>query len=437
MADLLNLAEDILSGRRDPSAALQLALDVHELGADVALVQSFSHAVTFRTGDGLVVVDTGLDTLARGTVGALRRWSTDPVAAIVYTHGHRDHVGGAAALIEDGAGRGHARPAVVGHEAVAERFARYDLTAGLNESINRRQFGQLGKTPPWPLPWVHPTTTFRDHLEHDVGGVRFELHHGRGETDDHAWIWVPALRAACVGDFFIWVFPNAGNPQKVQRFPREWANTLRAIAAKGPDLLLPAHGLPIAGRARIVEVLEDTAHALEVLVSGALDLMNEGATLDDVLHGVRLPADLAGKPFLAPLYDEPEFLLHNVWRLYGGWWDGNPAHLKPAADAALAREVAALAGGSSALVARALALTDGRRDEDLRLACHIVELAVQAAPDDGDAHRARAAVYARRRDAERSLMARGVFGTAAQDSEARLATGTARGDGTAPRNGNG
>ena len=65
--------------------------------------------------------------------------------------------------------------------------------------------------------------------------MRFELHHGRGETDDHAWVWVPSLRAACVGDFFIWVFPNAGNPQKVQRYPREWATTLRPIAAKGPD----------------------------------------------------------------------------------------------------------------------------------------------------------------------------------------------------------
>ena len=50
------------------------------------------------------------------------------------------------------------------------------------------------------------------------------------------------------GDFVIWNFPNAGNPQKVQRYPIEWAAALRAMIAKEPELLLPAHGLPIAGR---------------------------------------------------------------------------------------------------------------------------------------------------------------------------------------------
>src|SRR2546430_11540937 len=47
-----------------------------------------------------------------------------------------------------------------------------------------------------------------------------------------------------------------------------------------------------------------------------------------------------------------EFVVRNVWRLYGGWHDGNPAHLKPAPDAALAAEVAVLAGGPSRLAAR-------------------------------------------------------------------------------------
>jgi alkyl sulfatase BDS1-like metallo-beta-lactamase superfamily hydrolase len=31
--------------------------------------------------------------------------------------------------------------------------------------------------------------------------------------------------------------------------------------------------------------------------------------------------------------------------LYAGWFDGNPAHLKPAPSAELAGEIAALAGG--------------------------------------------------------------------------------------------
>ena len=61
------------------------------------------------------------------------------------------------------------------------------------------------------------------------------------------------------GDFVIWNFPNAGNPQKVQRYPLEWAAALREMIAAGPELLVPAHGLPIAGTARIAVVLGDIA----------------------------------------------------------------------------------------------------------------------------------------------------------------------------------
>ena len=53
------------------------------------------------------------------------------------------------------------------------------------------------------------------------------------------------------GDLFIWVFPNAGNPQKVQRYPDDWAVALRKMAALGPELFVPAHGLPIVGTDRI------------------------------------------------------------------------------------------------------------------------------------------------------------------------------------------
>jgi len=100
----------------------------------------------------------------------------------------------------------------------------------------------------------------------------------------------------------------------------------------------------------------------------------------------------------APVYDEPEFIVRNLYRLYGGWWDGNPAHLKPARDV----ELASLAGGAAALAARAEATAD------LRLACELVELAYLAAPDDAAIAASRAAIYTARAASERSLMARGV-----------------------------
>ncbi|MCP9982656.1 hypothetical protein LUX32_37305 [Actinomadura madurae] len=123
---------------------------------------------------------------------------------------------------------------------------------------------------------------------------------------------------------------------------------------------------------------------------------------------------------MRPAYDEPEFVVRNLWRLWGGWYDQNPAHLKPAPEAAVAAEMAGAAGGAMALARRAGKLA---RDGELRLACHLAETAALAAPDDTEVARIRAAVYAERAEHETSTMARGVFTWAAAESAA-VAAGT-------------
>jgi alkyl sulfatase BDS1-like metallo-beta-lactamase superfamily hydrolase len=107
-------------------------------------------------------------------------------------------------------------------------------------------------------------------------------------------------RAICCGDLLSWVFPNAGNPQKVQRYPLEWAAALRAMSSLQPGLLLPAHGLPIAGQDRIARVLNEVASVLENLVRAVLDMMNAGSSLDEILHTVKMPDETLARPFLRP-----------------------------------------------------------------------------------------------------------------------------------------
>ena len=144
--------------------------------------------------------------------------------------------------------------------------------------------------------------------------------------------------------------------------------------------------------------------------------MNAGMRLDEIVHEVKLDPAYLEKPFMQPTYDEPEFVIRNIWRLYGGWYDGNPAALKPARNADLARELASLAGGAMNLAERGLALAE----TDPRLACHLVELAVQADPENRHAHEIRAKVYQHRRGLETSLMAKGIFGSAANESREKI-----------------
>jgi alkyl sulfatase BDS1-like metallo-beta-lactamase superfamily hydrolase len=428
MADLLSMSSRIIDEGRtseDVGPINRINHQLSQIADGIAVVEAFSHCILFETDEGLVAFDTSGPQGGARVVEEVRRWRGDPFHTIVYTHGHIDHVGGAGAFIADADGRGRARPRIAGHENVDKRFDRYNLTDGYNRIINERQFGQFRRAgygmseqearflPPAS---PRPDTTYSQALDLSVGGLAMQLRHAKGETDDHTWTWIPKHKAICAGDFFIWNFPNAGNPQKAQRYPLEWAAAMREMAALDAELFLPAHGLPIAGPERIRKVLTEVADALEGLVGDTLRLMNQGARLDEIIHAVKVAPEVLEKPYLRPMYDEPEFVVRNIWRLYGGWWDGNPAHLKPARDAALAAEVAALAGGAGKLAARALELADA----DIRLACHLVEFAVQAEPASPAAHGARAEIYQKRRDAETSLMAKGIFGSAANASRARL-----------------
>ena len=424
MADLLGLSARIIDSGVADEPVNRVTQELSEITDDIAMVESFSHVVALRTDDGLVVFDASGAATGRACVESLRRWTDAPVRRLVYTHGHVDHVGGSGAFIEDAEVGGRPRPMVVAHENVDDRFDRYIKTNGWNLAINRRQFGWLsrgrglgigGADRFLPDDVARPDVTYREVHELEVGGQEIELRHARGETDDHTWAWLPTQRAICAGDFLIWNFPNAGNPQKVQRYPEEWAAALRSMAMLQPELLLPAHGLPIGGRERIALVLDEIATALERLVAQVLERMNAGARLDEIVHEVKVPESVLARPFLRPLYDEPEFVVRNVWRQYGGWWDGDPATLKPAPASALASELAALAGGPLALAHRAEELA---ASGDLRLACHLVELAGLAAPDDRSVHEVRAAVFEQRRVAEHSLMAKGIYASAVRESEA-------------------
>jgi alkyl sulfatase BDS1-like metallo-beta-lactamase superfamily hydrolase len=430
--DVLAVADRLWNGEVTTSEIhpLRPTPGLAEVADGVAFVPSFANVSAISTDEGLVLVDTGSALVAEQVHGILRGWSAGRLHTAVYSHGHIDHVFGVPVWEAESAEAGWPEPVVVAHEALPARFDRYILTAGYNGIINRRQFNI--ESLQWPTEYRYPDRTYRDHLDLDVGGTRAELHHAKGETDDHTWTWFPDRRVLCCGDLFIWASPNAGNPQKVQRYPLEWADALRQMVALfdgpggGPDVLLPGHGYPVVGGDRVRQALTETAELLESLVEQTLALMNGGARLDEVIHGVVPPARLMERPYLQPVYDEPEFIVRTVWRRYGGWWDGNPATLKPAPERSLALELAELAGGAAVLADRALALMEesggtggeetGGEDGALRLAGHLAELAWLAAPDDRGVQDVRRTVFTRRADTASSTMAHGVFSWAARES---------------------
>ena len=386
----------------------------------VLYLKSVASVTAIDSGDGLVFLDTGGPFDANVVFDGVRRWRPDdPMAVAVFSHHHIDHVFGTARFESEAQERGWARPEVYGHELMASHFDRYQRTLGWNTAINKRQFGLPIDTFSWPAEFRRPDVTYRDTLNLTRGDLTLELHHARGETDDATWTWIPERRLLHPGDLFIYCVPNAGNPQKVQRYVSDWAAALREMAGLGAEVMVAGHGLPIFGADRIETALRDTAELLDTIEDQTIALMNRGCTLDRVIHEVTVPAHLADKPYLRPVYDHPQFLVRNVWRRYGGWYDGEPDQLLPAPRAEQAACWVELAGGVDAVLTRAEELVV---EGNLRLACHLVEAAVLAEPGSESVHSVRARVYEARAAEQESSMARNILRHAA------LASGSHRRD---------
>ncbi len=417
MPDIRDLSEQLWNGTLSTAEMHPVHGRVpegQELAEGLLYYKGVASANTLDSGDGLVMLDTGAINDRRRLHEAVRAWRPRaPLVAAVFSHHHVDHIFGTVPFEEEAKAQDWAPPRVYAHALIPANFDRYRKTLGWNTAINLRQF----ELPPdrfrWPAEYRYPDVTYQQALTFTVGDLTFALRHARGETEDATWTWVPERRILAPGDLFIWAVPNAGNPQKVQRYAGEWAAALREMAALGAEIMLPGHGLPIFGAERIRVALLDTAELLDSLEAQVLALMNAGATLDRVLHEVQPPAQLLEKPYLRPVYDDPQFLLRNIWRLYGGWWDGEPDNLLPAPRAEQAHEWVRLAGGLANVIARAAAL---KEEGNLRLACHLIEFAAIAEPASREAHELRRAIYAQRASREQSSMARNILNHAAQAS---------------------
>lgn len=401
--DTGGLAEAIMARAGDPNTGLHgyATWPVEDRTWMIQLMPT--NVGVFETDEGVVLVDTGCPGDATTLVEAVREQTSAPLHTVIYTHGHLDHAFGLRKMLEAGE-----RPRIIAHENTPARFERYMETAGYNARINSVQFQHADERIWWPrtrddFDW--PTETYRDRLELEIGGETFVLHHGKGETDDATWVEVPSRGVLACGDFWFGVAPNCGNPQKVQRYPVEWAAVSQQMAAVGAEHLLPGHNAYQSGVDDIRQLFDDQAAYLGAIIEQTFEGLNAALPHDEIVAGVSVPEDLRDNLFLQPVYDRPEFIARNLIRRYGGWWSGYASELLPAPMRQQAAFIADLAGGPAQLAERAESLAG----DDPVLACHVAEWALLAGPDDADARRIAALVFEQRASTELSSMARGIY----------------------------
>ena len=359
------------------------------------------------TDDGVVVIDLPLgNRFGRKAVETIRKRTDKPIYAIIYTHGHIDHIWSVPAFFADAEAHKCARPYIIGHKNVARRFDRYQRLKGQHEHINTIQFAIPAGQPVLPQQFYYPDIIFDDAMQFKLGGLTFELYSYYGETDDSLWVWIPERKTALVGDLLIGGVPNIGNPFKVQRWALEWAQALEAVAGKNPEFVVSAGQVLSKDLAK--DVLLDTARYLRFIEDEVVRLLNEGCWIEDIIDKIKVPEDLAQKPWLQPIYGHPTFVIHGVHRRYAGWYNGNPSELFPARSAEIAAEVVKLTGGDKILQETQRLKADGK----IQLSLNVIDFLVKGTQDKSlqkEALLLKSELLKARADEEPSYIARNIF----------------------------
>lgn len=333
---------------------------------------------------------------AREVRAEFEKISSKPIEAFIYTHNHADHVFGGPGFLDEG-------------EEV-DVYAHATTEFYINRMVNRirpiigirsaRMFGnhlpeegpdrfvnagigaalEIGQEEGGTLGLVRPTRTFEEQLEVDVCGVRVELVHAPGETNDQIFVWLPEKRVLMPGDNIYRAFPNLYTIRgTLYRDVLEWVRSLDRMRERKPAFLVPSHTRPVAGEEEVESILMAYRDAIQFVHDQTIRGMNRGQGPDELAKEIQLPEELRDHPFLQEFYGTVPWSVRSVYAGYLGWFDGDTATLDPASAGERAQGYAALAGGRDALLKAAQEAVEASR---FAWAAELATHAIRLQPDD-------------------------------------------------------
>jgi alkyl sulfatase BDS1-like metallo-beta-lactamase superfamily hydrolase len=360
---------------------------------------------------GWIVVDalTCRETASAALAFARKQLGDKPVSAIVFTHSHADHFGGAIGVITpkealerkipiiapDGfveestsenvlVGTAMARRSAYQFGKDLERTSKGMIDTGLGKGV---AYGNIGILQPTQLV-TQPTQ------EITLDGVRFVFHNVPGaEAPAELSFTIPEKKAYGGAENLAQTMHNLLPVRGAKvRDALRWAGYMQqALDQLGDaEVYFGQHNWPVWGNARIAEFITKHRDVYKYTHDQTVRLINAGYTPREIADTVKLPKSLASYFGARGYYGDLRHNVKAVYQFYIGAYDGNPANLDPLPPQESAKRYLELIGGADKAVAAAQAAFD---KGDYRWAAELLNHAVFGQPDHKGAKELLARTY--------------------------------------------
>lgn len=337
----------------------------------------------FIVGDsGVIMVDCGwVQEYAGKAFDDLKKITDKPVVALIYTHGHADHVSGCPDEVAS------ADIPVYAHENYI-RYRNEQVSSRLPFILRRgaAQMGSLlpeestgnvgtgiGKLRGGSLSYAKPTHLVKGGEKLRIAGVDIEIIEAFSDIDDEIAVWVPNQKVMFVGDLVGGTGPYASTPRNEHgRDPENFVTVADKMLGYPIEYMIPGHGRAVKGADDVRRVLTNARDITQFMIDDIVRGLNAGKSREEIIFGMQIPPHLASDPDLQWYYHPRNWVARGIYSRLAGWMGDDPLELVTLPPHETAEKMVEAMGGVDQVVRKAQRALDGG---DYRWAA---QLAIQA-----------------------------------------------------------
>lgn len=320
---------------------------------------------------GWIVVDTltSKETAAAAIKFARQYLGDQPISAIIFTHSHVDHFGGALGIVsEDEVQTQHIpiiAPAGFMHEATSEnlllgsamgRRANYMYGRSLERNASALVDNGLGKAlSTGNIGIIAPTIHITEPVQPmTVDGVKFIFYNNpQSEAPAELTFYLPEQKAFGGAEILTHTLHNLYTLRGAKvRDTLKWVGYLDESLdhAKDAEVFFAQHHWPVWGNQNIKTFITVQRDSYKFIHDQTVRMINAGMTGAEIADTLKLPPQLDAYLNVHGYYGTVKHNARAVYQFYIGWFDANPANLDALPDKQIAAGYVELAGGADQMI---------------------------------------------------------------------------------------